>query len=112
MRITTTYPFDLVAQRDSVGDDQGFEDAAVERLNGISRQDAMSDQGENGFGAILLQNSSRLDEGTYCDPSVSRAGSGPCRSFNLPQVSAMSSKERLAPLLESALRFDITYQPR
>jgi hypothetical protein len=80
VRITTMYTFDFVAQRDGIGDDQGFEDAAVERLDGVSRQNAMSDQGKNGFGAILLQNSCGFDEGAYCDLSVPRADSRPSRS--------------------------------
>jgi len=63
VRITITHTLNLVAQRDGVGDDQGFEDAAVERLNGVSRQNAVSDQRKNGFGAILLQNRCRFDEG-------------------------------------------------
>lgn len=114
VKVTTTYPFDLVAQRDGVGDDQGFEDTAVERLDGVSRQDAMSDQGKDGFGAILLQNGRRLDEGAFANRQYH--GLIPdqvtARWFNLPQVSAMSSEKMLAPLLESALRFDVTYQPR
>lgn len=115
VRITTTYALNLIAQWDGVGDDQGFEDAAVECLDGVAGQDAMSDQGKYGFGAILLQNSRRLDEGAFANRQYHGLVPGQVTDhggLSLPQVSAMSSEKRLASLPESALRFDKAYQPR
>ena len=61
-KTTQTHPLNLVAQRNGVGDDQRGQDATVERLNSISRQDSVSDQRQNRVGSVLLQDCRCLDE--------------------------------------------------
>jgi len=55
-------PLELVAKGHRVGHDKGGEDTGVEVLNRVSGQDSVGDQGEDGLGAVLLEDSSRLAE--------------------------------------------------
>lgn len=57
------YPLHLVTEWDSICDNKGREDTAVECLDRTARQDPVGDKGEDGLGTVLLDHSGCLHEG-------------------------------------------------
>lgn len=55
-------PLHLVAEWHSVGDHQGGEDASVQGLNGIARQNTVGNKGQHRLGAVLLEHRGSLDQ--------------------------------------------------
>lgn len=57
-----TNPFNLVTERDGVGADESLEDTAVKVLNGVTRENTVGNESEDGLGAVLLEDGSSLAE--------------------------------------------------